>query len=690
LVIDKNNKSFDAGLEAFLHLIDPNLELPQVSVAPVNINLRLERGKTHEEYIYITNEGRGILSCTLELSKNIDGVTFNPFIINTGYGYSKATVSTLRIETTRLASGRTYRTSIIISSNGDRPVIEIPLTILVEERQRRMRVASNSALKVALALALPFNLFAIDRMCIYYGHYTPLTNPWDPIIFVLMGLFLGLLPAVLLSGGRPRWYTWILFFLSVGTVAAGVTIAQLNDQVAARMAILAYALVVALVLILSIIIIRLCFYYYPRNSLFLVVLITLSVFAMAGFNLNNLACQGPVIVDPDEGSIYLAENGGSNLLKLGPGRRPYLSSGGSHVAYSRRSEGGPSYLYTGNIYKEESMQLAIDYAWLDWSPDEEQLAFVERARHYFDSAKVVVVNKDGSRAKQIRPPAEIEPDRSRYGSQGWLISSPQWSPDGSKLAYYCQGETPQDWYVVVYCFLANEQSMVGPVRNLPFRWKPDQSAITYINYANKLVLFNIENGQETILAEESSNSFKWSPDGNYVAYSSLYGRELYIVDSSGDDRKSVSSKAGEFQWSPDNKQLAYVTSPEDSDQRYLNVVNYDGSGNQRLGYGENPLWSPDATFIAFTSGNSSYIMDSTGGEPYALAEICEPGDRPDSRQDYYWWSPGSDKIAYLAWDYQPYKLFFLNVHSEDVTYIGNRITYMSWIPHTGDKLVHQY
>ncbi len=687
--IRRNSKTEDVGLEAFLHLIDPGLELPQVDVIPESINLRLEKGKTHEELIYIKNIGRGILSCTLELSENIGGVFLRPHIITTNYGQSEAAVSTLQVDTAKLDSGRVYRVTIIISTNSDQAVLKIPLAIMVEERQKRMRAASAATLKVSAALAIPFNLLAIDRMSIYYGYFNPLVNPWDAIIFILMGLFLGLLPATLISGEKPKWYIWVLFLLSIGTVAAGLMIAQINEQESARIVITAYAIVAPMILILSILMVRLFFYYYPRNSLFFIILTPLTIFLITGYVLNNLANKGPVIADPNEGAIYLLEPGGYSMQLLGPGRRPYLSSEGNYIAYSRRAESGPSYLYTRNLDGDDPLQLSIDYAWLDWSPEVEKLAFVERARHYFDSAKVRVVKADGTEVEWIMPPDEIEPDRSRYGPEGWLLSSPLWSPDGNKIAFYCQGETMSDWYIVVHNFLTDNQILAGPVRNLPFRWQPDQSAFAYINSSSELILYNAQNGQEIILAEDSSNSFQWSPDGNHIAYMSMYGNEIFIVDSSGEWKHSVTSEGGDFIWSPDGQQLAYATNPDHGDENYLNIISFDGSNKRRLGSGYNPLWSPDARFIAYINGNYSYIMNVADGEYFALAEICEPGERPDYRQVYYWWSPEGDKIAYLAWDYEPYKLYIFDIAKEEKIQLSNGVTYSKWIPHTGELLIHR-
>ncbi|MFO7882521.1 MAG: hypothetical protein R6U52_08310, partial [Kosmotogaceae bacterium] len=92
---------------------------------------------------------------------------------------------------------------------------------------------------------------------------------------------------------------------------------------------------------------------------------------------------------------------------------------------------------------------------------------------------------------------------------------------------------------------------------------------------------------------------------------------------------------------------------------------------------------------AFTSGNLSNIMNMTDGQYYVLAEICESGERPDSRQEYYWWSPEGNKIAYLAWDYEPYTLYILDIEKEKITQRGNRVTYAKWIPHTGELLIHR-
>jgi dipeptidyl aminopeptidase/acylaminoacyl peptidase len=112
--------------------------------------------------------------------------------------------------------------------------------------------------------------------------------------------------------------------------------------------------------------------------------------------------------------------------------------------------------------------------------------------------------------------------------------------------------------------------------------------------------------------------------------------------------------------SPDGKRVLFcVTDPVMTDEKSENVTqiyraNCDGSGRIQLTYAEhssgNPQWSPDGTWIAFTSnrvgkeGKSNlFRMHADGGEAEQIT---------DAKADIgsFAWSPDSSHIAYLMPD----------------------------------------
>ncbi len=110
------------------------------------------------------------------------------------------------------------------------------------------------------------------------------------------------------------------------------------------------------------------------------------------------------------------------------------------------------------------------------------------------------------------------------------------------------------------------------------------------------------------------------------------------------------------------------------------MVDADGGNRYRLAGGEQPQWSPGGKYIAFYNENKSYLISATGGTPGVLAEICAPGEKPDSRQEYYWWSSDGEKLAFLAWEDEPYLLHVLDFEEEVTTEIARGVSYAAWAP----------
>jgi TolB protein len=113
----------------------------------------------------------------------------------------------------------------------------------------------------------------------------------------------------------------------------------------------------------------------------------------------------------------------------------------------------------------------------------------------------------------------------------------------------------------------------------------------------------------------------WSPNGQEIVYvSDRSGKPmLYVMDRDGAGDRRITydyTYCGSPAWSPRGDRIAFV-----ADGKNLNIYTIapDGSDPVRLtsgGSNENPVWSPDGRFIAFSStrtGNADiYVMRADG------------------------------------------------------------------------------
>ena len=224
---------------------------------------------------------------------------------------------------------------------------------------------------------------------------------------------------------------------------------------------------------------------------------------------------------------------------------------------------------------------------------ESRIVFSHRA---FDNFEIYVMDADGGNRENLsnHPVDDMKPD---------------WSPDGTKIAFI---SNRNDGVYQVYVMDADGSNQIrltdGPRRKQDPDWSPDGQQIAFTvhvdledddNFPHIAVMDANGNNRERF--ENDALGPSWSPDGGQIAFAS--GRdggaaEIYVIGADGQGLERVTHGllgALSPSFSPDGQRIAYYSGREEFHQIYL--VGVDGKNLKRLTHNQehhlHPTWSPD-------------------------------------------------------------------------------------------------
>ncbi len=160
------------------------------------------------------------------------------------------------------------------------------------------------------------------------------------------------------------------------------------------------------------------------------------------------------------------------------------------------------------------------------------------------------------------------------------------------------------------------------------QWSPDGSKIAYVSFERKrprIYVHNLEDGSRKVVASfRGTNSAPaWSPDGKQIAatLSKDGGSQIYMMDADGRNLRRLSdspSRDTEPSFSPDGQHILFTSDRAGSAQIYrislaggarAERMTFDGS------YNASPQYSPDGQYFAF-------VHQQPGGFGIGLQEIA--------------------------------------------------------------------
>jgi len=250
-----------------------------------------------------------------------------------------------------------------------------------------------------------------------------------------------------------------------------------------------------------------------------------------------------------------------------------------------------------------------------WSPDGQWISYVQRFDGY--NLEIVVMPFEG------HEPESPTDSLIRLTHSSTLDAEPDWSPDGSKIA-----------------FTSNRSG------NMHI-W------VMGTNGSGRTQLTQDHNNGAKIW----NSSPKWSPDGSKILYRSDLGQnsEIFIMNPDGSGQRNLTQHPAndvDPAWSPDGSQIAFVSDRDGNEEIY--VMDANGSNPRRLTehYEKDtyPVWSPDGERIAFYSmrgGNYEIFTMRADG-----LEITQLTDHYDF-DGFPAWQPTQPDLSAITISFEP-------------------------------------
>jgi Tol biopolymer transport system component/DNA-binding winged helix-turn-helix (wHTH) protein len=339
---------------------------------------------------------------------------------------------------------------------------------------------------------------------------------------------------------------------------------------------------------------------------------------------------------------------------------PAFSPDGRTLAFNRSSQGVTS-IYTLPVAGGEERHLisGVQYGWgLAWSPDGRDIVFA-KAGWLANAGWLWKISRDGG-----------QPERLQFGQEGVEPSI-----RGNRLVYVRQTANINIWRREL-----NSRVSAGPPARFIYstrmesgpQFSPDGSKIAFESTrTGAYEIWMCRSDGSGLIQLTHFNSVagtpRWSPDGRQIAFDSRTSgnADIFVVDSEGGSPRRLTSERSSEEvpsWSRDGRWI-YFASDRTGQHEVWKMPSAGGSAVQITRHGGFAAFeSPDGRFLYYAKGLSSpgvWRVPTNGGEEVEIISSLESGH-------WGYWAVVEDGIYYLDSTAKP-GIGFFNVNTRRTT-----------------------
>jgi Tol biopolymer transport system component len=252
---------------------------------------------------------------------------------------------------------------------------------------------------------------------------------------------------------------------------------------------------------------------------------------------------------------------------------------------------------------------------------------------------VFEMNADGKGQNRL---TEAETADAAPSESVFFQVEPDWSPDGTRIAFASQRRGSFDLYVMAADGTGTKRlTSTGDEDESSPTWSPEGDRIAFARAGDIYVMNADGSGARRIsdvTAEETEPA--WSPDGRFIAYVRREPgtpiREIWIMRPDGTGRRQLTelqSASYSPAWSPDNTKIAFATNNRIS-QYDIYWVTVGTGRTTRVTVSEEdsfePAWSTDGNSIAFSENGAIHLASVVAEGASQVEEITDPADNDSS------------------------------------------------------------